>query len=315
MSIVEKALRKFQADRQTLRTQRSEGQHLPPVVGQVVERAEPPVSPPRAAEHPISIARPQKVVHIDRDLLRRAGLLPPESQEHELADQYRVIKRPLIQHAFERHSQASNAGPPQLIMMASALPGDGKTFTCINLSLSMSLEKDYSVLLVDADVAKPHISRVFGVENEPGLLDVVTDPSLPIESVILPTDVPRLQIIPAGRRSETATELLASRRHREIVNRLAELNPRGLVLFDSPPILLTSEARTLAGLVGQIVVVVRAGVTPQQALKDTIAILGPDRHISLVLNQAEIGGPMSYYYGGSRYGYAHPPADDSNAAR
>jgi exopolysaccharide/PEP-CTERM locus tyrosine autokinase len=313
VSIVEKALRKFQADRQTARAQRSEVPYLPPVIGQVVERTQPPAS--RDAEHATPIGRPSKIVHVDRDLLRRAGLLPPESQEHELANQYRVIKRPLIQHAFASGPQTTNGGPRQLIMMASALPGDGKTFTCINLSLSLSLEKDHSVLLVDADVAKPHISRVFGVEDEPGLLDVVTDPSMPVESAILPTDVPRLQIMPAGRRSETATELLASRRHREIVDRLAALNPRGLVLFDSPPLLLTSEARTLAALVGQVVVVVRAGVTPQQALKDTIAILGPDRHISLVLNQAEMDGPMSYYYGGSRYGYSHSPAGESNAPR
>src|SRR5262245_44577749 len=101
-------------------------------------------------------------------------MLAAESEEHELADQYRVIKRPLIRRAFE--PAEAGAAAPQLIMLASALPGDGKTFTCINLALSMSLETDHSVLLVDADVAKPHVSSVFGVEEEPGLLDLLTNP-------------------------------------------------------------------------------------------------------------------------------------------
>src|SRR5690606_4713039 len=113
-----------------------------------------------------------------------------------LADQYRHIKRPLISNATGRGGERLERG--QLIMMASAMPGEGKTFTSINLALSMALEKDLSVLLVDADVAKPHISRTFGVEQEPGLLDILKDESSRVESVILPTDVPNLCILPAG---------------------------------------------------------------------------------------------------------------------
>ena len=128
-------------------------------------------------------------------------------------------------------------------MMASAMPGEGKTFTSINLALSMALEKDLSVLLVDADVAKPHISRTFGVEQEPGLLDLLKDESSRVESVILPTDVPNLCILPAGKQSDTATELLASQRMQIVANHLEATDPNRIVLIDSPPLLLTSDAR------------------------------------------------------------------------
>jgi capsular exopolysaccharide synthesis family protein len=187
-------------------------------------------------------------------------------------------------------------------MTASALPGDGKTFTCMNLAFSMSIEKDYEVVLVDGDVAKPHISTVFGVDKERGLLDVLSDPSLDVESVILPTNVPRLSLLPAGRRSDTATELLASGRMAEVAQQLAALGDNVIVLFDSPPVLLTSDARVLMNQAGQIVLVVKAGVTPQQAVKDAIDTIGEGKNIRLVLNQAELSGPFGSFYG-YRYGY------------
>src|SRR5690606_6116067 len=124
-----------------------------------------------------------------------------EHQERELADQYRQIKRPLIANAIGRGVQKPKNG--HLIMMASALPGEGKTFTSINLALSLALEKDISVLLADADVPKPHISRIFGVETEPGLIDVLANESLDVESLILPTDTPHLSILPSGMQSAT----------------------------------------------------------------------------------------------------------------
>ncbi len=150
-------------------------------------------------------------MHIDRDALRQAELLPPASQERQLAGEYRQIKRPLIANALGR-------GVPKLpnghrIMIASAMPGDGKTFTSINLALSFALEKDLSVVLVDADVAKAHLSRTFGVHNELGLMDLLRDEKLDVESVILPTDVPGLSILPAGKAHETANELLGERAH------------------------------------------------------------------------------------------------------
>ncbi len=262
------------------------------VVGEVIQRS---------THHALDTldgtsAQSSKLVRIDPVALRIAGLAPPEHQHRQLADQYRHIKRPLIGGATGRGGNQVDRG--QLIMMASAVPGEGKTFTSINLALSMAMEKDVSVLLVDADIAKPHISRTFGIDNEPGLMDALRDEKSNIESMILPTDVPNLSLLPAGHRSETATELLASQRMDETARYLARSDPNRVVLFDSPPLLLTSESRALAHWVGQVVIVVRAEFTPQQAVLDAIAQIGENKSISLVLNQSKVATTSYYGYGG-----------------
>lgn len=305
MSLVERALQKVQAGEAA----RRQAAKPPEVnVGKLVAG----VALPIVEQEPRF--KSNRMVKVDRDAMRAAGLLPPRDQEREIADQYRAIKRPLLESAF---STEPTEGPPQkLIMVASALPGDGKTYTGVNLALSIALEKDRSVLLVDGDLAKPHISRLFGIENEPGLLDVLKDPAKDVESVILPTDIPGLSVLPAGSHSETATELLASERMAQIVQQLSRLSARGIVLFDSLPLLITSESRVLLTLMGQIVLVVHANVTPQEAVKDAIDLIG-DRKVWLVLNQAEVHGAMGYYYGsqyGYRKGYGQPEQDAAQSS-
>lgn len=300
MSIVERALEKLQKAGASPAAPATRAPAAPSSpIGRVVS-IEPPVSAPRAV-------RTDKTLQVDLDALRHAGLMAPEHQQRELAHQYRTLKRPLIKHAFDPASrpEGARAGSPRCIMVSSALPGEGKTFTSINLALSLSLERDHTVLLVDGDVAKPHVSRIFGVEDEPGLLDVLADPSIPVHSVVLPTSVKGLCILPVGRRSEVATEFLASARMRQAIQQLEQIDPAGLVVVDSPPILLTSEARVLASLFGQVVLVVLAGTTPQQAVTDALGMIGEGPRVGLVLNQAahdELGG--RYYGYGDYYGDA-----------
>ena len=304
MSLVERALKKIQESRAhapSPAVAHAAGPHtipldaaapraaaVPPVVTQAVHLA-------RVAPSP---ARPSQVVHIDRDALRHAELLPPLSQERQLAGEYRQIKRPLIANALGR-------GVPKLhhghrIMVASAMPGDGKTFTSINLALSIALDKDLSVVLIDADVAKAHVSRTFGVQNNTGLMDLLRDENLDPESQILQTDVPGLSLLPAGKGTDVATELLAGPRMEAIANQIWTRDPNRILLFDSSPLLVTSEAIALTNNVGQIVLVVRAGVTPQSAVLDAIDLLGEGKSVGLVLNQTDEQVRPGYYY---RYGY------------
>jgi protein-tyrosine kinase len=294
MSLVERALKKLQ-----------ESRTVAPATGTAPV---PQGAPARDAAQPASgHIRPARVVQLNREALRAAELLPAPAEERRLAHEYRQIKRPLIANAFGR-------GVPQIpngrvILVASALPGDGKTFTAINLALSMTLEKDHSVLLVDADVAKMHVSRMLDVAGEPGLLDVLRDEQIDVESVVMRTDVDGLEIMPAGRTSETATELLASSRMQSIVAQLTARNPKRIVLFDSPPLLLTSESRVLCSVAGQAVLVVCASSTPQQAVFDAIAHIGEGRYIGLVLNQSAQHGQGGYYeYYGQREDSGQPPS-------
>jgi len=285
MSLVERALKKLQESRAA------------------ADAASPPAAPmpvaaPAPAREPASpaaagIRKSTRVARVDRDALRAAELLPTPAEERMLAHEYRQIKRPLLANAFGRGGAPIPKG--RVILVASALPGDGKTFTAINLALSMAREKDMRVLLVDADIAKPHVSRILGVVGEAGLLDVLRDGSLDVESVVLPTDVEGLEILPAGRDSETATELLASPRMETIVAQLTANDPNRIVLFDSPPLLLTSESRVLSAVAGQAILVVSAGITPQQAVLDAIAYIGEGRYVGLVLNQCEQRSQGEYY--------------------
>jgi protein-tyrosine kinase len=223
------------------------------------------------------------IIKIDQDALRAAGMLPPAHQEHELAQQYRRIKRPLINGALGRGMARLPQG--NLLMITSAVPGEGKTFMSLNLAFSMRLEEDVTVLLVDGDVVNPRISQILGADKEPGLLDVVKDPALSADSLILPTDVPGLSFLPAGKQDPNATELLASSRMFEVVSKLGGQDPARIVLFDSAPLLVTTESQALAQFVGQILLVVRADHTPQRVVFDALQTLAEGKSVSLVLNQ------------------------------
>ncbi len=129
--------------------------------------------------------------------MRAGGYLPEEGKDRQFTEHFRRIKRPLVDKAL---SGDLAAGDPRVIMVTSALPGDGKTFTSINLALSMALERDISVLLMDCDVAKRHVSDIVGLRDEDGLLDALMNESMDIESLVVQTNVRGLSILPAGKR-------------------------------------------------------------------------------------------------------------------
>jgi protein-tyrosine kinase len=289
MSLVQDMLRKVQ-DQSAARTTAGSAQSSPAL-------AAAPLAPPRRhSGEPESTSGP--LVEIDQNSLRAAGLLPPHRQERELAEQFRQIKRPLIAAATGRGATRLAAG--HLIMLASAMSGEGKTFTALNLAISMACEKDIRVLLVDADVAKPHISRLLGLGSAPGLLDALRDSTLDIESLIRPTNIPGLSVLPAGQPGEHTTELLASERMLEIAHRIAERDPHRIALFDSPPLLQATESQALAQALGQVVLVVRAGETPQQAVLDAVERLGEGKRVAVVLNQSITRARERYpFYGQS----------------
>jgi exopolysaccharide/PEP-CTERM locus tyrosine autokinase len=244
-------------------------------------------------------SRERRRIAIDLDALRSARELPETAEDRRFAEYYREIKRPLIARALAVDARSEE----RLILVTSALPADGKTFTSLNLALSIARERDVSVLLVDADAPKAHLSRSFGVLDEPGLLNALSNNSLDVESLVLGTNIPGLEILPAGKAAEgTAPELISSARMQQIAARLTALHPRRLVLMDSSPLLVSSEARALKQIPGQILIVARAGKTPRQALLDAIGMVDKSKLYGLVLNEAHESGDQDYYYGYSGYG-------------
>lgn len=237
-----------------------------------------------------------RTLHIDREALRDACLIAPEHDEQLLANQYRDIKRPLIAHAFGKRATQVDRG--NLIMVTSSIAGEGKTFTSINLALSLARERDYTTLLVDADPVKPHISRIFGIENDIGLLDVLENPDLDVREAILPTDEKGLRILPAGKPRPSASELLSSEAMDDVVELLCRTTDHQIVVLDAPPLLQTSEAKVLSRIAGQIVLVVRAEHTPREDVNAALSILNEDQAVNLLLNQARFtSGKYQYGYG------------------
>jgi exopolysaccharide/PEP-CTERM locus tyrosine autokinase len=213
-----------------------------------------------------------------------------------LAEELRLIKRPLLLNA---ESDDARLADGTLVMIASALPGAGKTFISFNLAMSMASELDWSVLLVDADVSRRTLSSRLGLAEAPGLITLLEREDTPIADYVIATDCPGLQILPAGPYRANVKELLGSQRMRAVVSQLAASRHRHIILFDSPPLLLTSEARVLASYVGQVAVVVEAGVTPRRSLLEALEVLDPSKAINLILNKnTQMLGVGDYQYAG-----------------
>lgn len=267
----------------------------------------PPIAAPRhdplpPAPEPVFTLEPivdpfpviRERVTIDRELLAERGMIVPGADVTALAEEFRLIKRQLL--ATAREIAASAPEKAHSLLVCSARPGDGKTFSAANLALSLAAERDVDVLLVDADVAKPDLPRVLGFDGGLGLLDAIGDPTLNVESLVLDTDVPQLQILRGGTRGNGDTELLASDRGRQVIEGLARANPRRMVIFDSPPVLAASPAGVLAGLVGQVMMIVRADRTSEGDLREAVTHLDACDQVRLVLNS------VSLRPGGDRYG-------------
>jgi len=287
-SLIEQATRRLEQLRQA-------GADVPDIPSPV--KVTPELPTPVDAE-PSQPAVQSRRVELDLDLLERNGIIIPTSPRSQLADQFRVIKRPLIKNAMGKG--ASEIANGNLIMVTSALPGEGKTFTSINLAMSIASELDNTVMLVDADVARPSVMRMLGLPQGPGLLDLVLDDARDLSEVLLKTNVDKLTILPSGTPHARATELLASDAMTKLLEEMASRYPDRIIVFDSPPLLITTESRVLATHMGQVVVVVNAGKTLQSEVKQAIDTIDNCPVKMLVLNRSS-----SLFKGGYGYGYGY----------
>ncbi len=244
-------------------------------------------------------SRRSSTVELDMARLERGGLLVPNLVRSELALEFRQVKRPLLKNAKE----AKEAGKKRqsLIMVTSALPGEGKTFCAINLALSMAMEVDTSVLLVDADVLQPAVFDRLGLKTDKGLLDLLTDESLDMSDVMVRTNIPKLSLLPAGLPNPMATELLASEAMERLLEEVAQRYEDRVVIFDAPPLLLTTESRVLASRVGQVVVVVDSAATSMGKVAEAFATIENCPVVMSVLNKCQRQEATGAY----KYGYSY----------
>lgn len=251
------------------------------------------------------VAEPQ--LRLSGAMLQRLGLVAPPEQEHQRTSEYRQIKRQVVAEIRENPSE-------RVVLVASALAGEGKSFTSANLARSLALEPDFSVLLIDADVIKPALTRSFGLQGSPGLTDALADGGIDPESLVVTTDIEGLSVMPAGSPHEHATEYFASERMREVLVRLLAV-PQRIVVIDTLPLLLTTEARSLVPHASQLLLVVRAESTPQSAVRQALAVIGEEANVKFVLN-AVIRTPVSRYLGyGYGFDYNYVSSEDKRSDR
>ena len=243
--------------------------------------------------------RTSRRISMDVEGMRKAGIVTAEAEGSLIAEEFRLIKRPLLLKAFDKATTATKNG--NLIMVSSSAANEGKTFCSINLAMSIALERDLTVLLVDADLAKPAVTRVLGFEAEKGLVDILNDEALDLSDVLVRTDLDNLTILPAGSSHHLATELLASERMERLVEDIAQRYSDRVIIFDSPPALVSSIPSVLALHVGQTVYVVQADQTTQAVIDAGLGLISACKNIYLLLNKARaVGDPENF---GAYYSY------------
>ena len=300
MSIIEKAVEKLTNDpiEPNRIIQEKDSEKVSQVFGAVVAEAD------RVSGRTFSNGEEQgfneieavEEVQIDLKRLRKAHIALVDDDNPRLYEELRMIKRRLLVNAAGLGDSPIEKG--NLIMVTSSVPDEGKTFIASNLALSIAREIDRTVLLVDADIAKSDVSKTFGVDGRGGLTEYLTGEA-ELNDVVLKTDIDGLTILPSGKKVNNTTELMASNRMAELINELSNRYKDRIVIFDCPPILVTSEAPILASLVGQVAFVVRAGETKEKEFISSVERLDHSKYVGLILNQSNEDAESSYY------GYYH----------
>ncbi len=238
-------------------------------------------------------------VKLDWEYIDSQGYLTDNPERLQMVEEYRSIKRPLITNAFGQRSQGIERA--NLILVTSSVPGEGKTFSAINLALSIARERDNEVLLIDADVAKPSIASALGIDNKPGLIEYLESDHMDFSEVIRNTDLSGFRVVPAGTKHNFSTELLASNKMAELATELSQRYSDRIVIFDSPPLLAATQGEVLATLVGQVVVVIEAENTLQATVKEMVSKLDKCDVVLALLNK----GNRSFDFGSYAYGYGY----------
>ena len=248
-----------------------------------------------------SITKNSNKVKLLERLLAANMLVPGSDLDREIQDDYRRIKRPLVSNALGRNKSMVDRG--NLILVTSSIPGEGKTYTSVNLALSIAQEMDSTVLLVDCDVVKQGVSRMLGLEGFCGLVDVLENDSLSIGDVMLETDIPKLRVMSAGKQNEYVAELLASQRMVNLINEMSSRYSDRIIIFDGPPLLPAPQTQILAKLVGQVVFVIEAGKTPQSVVEEALELIPEEQATGVLMNKNEgLSSRRGYYYGYYRPG-------------
>jgi protein-tyrosine kinase len=230
-------------------------------------------------------------ITLDRSRLRAAHIIDWSGTRTQVSEEFRVIKRQLLRQAFPSPGGA-RAGA-NLVMITSARPGEGKTFTALNLALGIATEPSRHVLLVDADTSRQGVGEVIGLKDQCGLLDVLSDDEPDLSQVMLRTDIPNFALLLGGVTRDNAAELLAGSRMAALLREMSLRYSDRVILIDAPPCLVSSDPMSLSASVGKVIMVIEADKTQNDEITVALDMVKDCQNVSLILNKTRVNSSMS----------------------
>ena len=306
MSLIEKAAAKLKKNESLVERAAEQQQKTSVSKSENVVSAKDAFSEPTSEAGRLNIAKVpienSARVDLSVEVLQKNNIQTNDDIENSITtEEFRIVKRSLLLNAFSKGGAAIKNG--NIVLVTSTQPNEGKTFCAVSLALSMAAERDLTVLLVDADVAKPDVLNTLGVKGNKGLIDVIENKDMDLRECLLKTNIPNLTILPAGKKHKLTTELLASERMGVIIDEIARRYHDRIIIIDSPPVLASSAASVLAMHVGQILFVVEAERTREEELNDALKMIEDCKNINLLLNKARFTAGKKKF--GSYYGYGY----------
>jgi protein-tyrosine kinase len=248
-------------------------------------------------------------IRLDFRALRQSGMITPDNFSSGLSNEFRGIKRKLLQKVRDPKTRAA---VNNLVMITSSLPGEGKTFTSINLALSLAAERGLHVLLVDADVIRPSVGNMFVSPPSEGLTDLLGGKLKHVSDVLHHcADVPNLSVIFSGSPKKNSAELISSGQMANLCRELSARYPDRVIVLDTPPVLATPEPAILATYVHQVIMVVSAAQTDKHELRKALEAVSSCQNVSLLFNKAPRWNETEY---NSYYGYGAPVSSETASA-
>lgn len=270
----------------------------------------PPVVAPVAPEIGHRDGRSRQV-NLDFRVLRQNGMITPDNMASVISNEFRGIKRKLLQKARD---PATRSAVNNLVMVTSSLPGEGKTFTSVNLAISLAAERGLQVLLLDADVIRPSIGNMFKSTPQEGLTDLLSGKVKRVSDVMCRcAEIPNLAVLFAGSGHVDSPELISSTGMADLCTELSTRYPDRIIVIDTPPVLASPEPASLASYVHQLIMVVAADQTDRHQLRKSLEAIASCKNISLLFNKAPRWNEAEYtpYYGYAAAPNAAPPATSS----
>ncbi|MBC7635768.1 MAG: hypothetical protein H7251_09220 [Acetobacteraceae bacterium] len=238
---------------------------------------------------------------IDHAMLEKAGMVVGRKLRTRISEEFRITVGAILRSLKGSYTPGRGAG--NLLMVTSSRPGEGKSFTSLNLAGSIAQHTQREVLLVDVDAKQHSLTDLIGVGDLPGLIDLAANASLRVEDTIVRTAISNLSFLPVGVRREDGGDLAADSVPRPVtslIERLGRRFPNHLIILDAPPCLSTSDPSTLGPHVGQVVMVVEAERTQRAEVMASLDLLKACPQIILLLNKIKV--TTSYTFGAYHYG-------------